>query len=408
MQISIYTRGQHNDNTWKPQAKWNDINAYLSDTNGLLVYRQDNDLFSVYAVSEPSEKRDYQNRLISIGLLFSDCSEIETRKLTTFCLSNWGQLCVYFTAFIENFGSDRWNINIERLSKFVNRLPVVEDHRYVFLSRYENDNTADTRKKLCNEMKQCTFSDGKGLKLVVTEIPLTGSAATIIRSQVDRYFWCNGIEKTLAAKTTKTTETKKRVNVEPKKETILDWLHYALIVLIMACMLSMTTFYNLVYLPLNTDVNTLQTNLKKVKMECDDLKTEHNEYKDKNNKYEMNIDQLKNHLNTSQENYKKIETECNEYKNEINRLTVYINNMNISPPELNKEIQNLQIQKQNLTLEIKNLNTEQNEMITYKNSLSDRLNKFLSDIKKIPEPIRKILEPQNTTTENGNIIPQGQ
>jgi hypothetical protein len=147
-------------------------------------------------------------RVIRIGVLVSGCSQKQAKGLTAFALQNWGQFLNAWDNFVTNFGTDDWKTNESAIEQFVKQCGEGETTYDVFGKRFEDGNTAESRRKLIEEIKCRDWSDKNGLKLVVDGGLMTGGTLKEIQSNVDRYLAGTGQRKVLPERETQVAKVK--------------------------------------------------------------------------------------------------------------------------------------------------------------------------------------------------------
>ncbi|MDR3199067.1 MAG: hypothetical protein LBU34_14465 [Planctomycetaceae bacterium] len=198
MNYSVYTRGKNDDYRWNlpPDEQISEcINGY-----GFVVFRNENKTFTVYLVSEPSDKLDYQQRPISVGVLFSDCAESKAKGLAIWALEHFGNYVIELSKCVTNFGKDEWDMNTKVIEHFIDgitEIPVT-DHQLVI--RYEDAETTANRTVLAEEIRNSDWTLQAGFKLLVDSGLLSGEKLEIVRKQVDQYLFKGAVRREWSVK----------------------------------------------------------------------------------------------------------------------------------------------------------------------------------------------------------------
>jgi predicted RNA-binding protein with PIN domain len=184
------------DYTWSKTPDDSAIHGFLS-SNGIVVKRQPDDYFTVYLASEPTPKKDYIRRNITISCLISNCSDWAAKGLTIYALQNWNNFVQDFEKFVNNFGLDDWSVDESALKRFVSK-HTADATGKIFVVKIENNNTDETRNELLADLAKYDFSTGSGIKCIIDAGVLTGNDRLAkVRAEADVYLWAGGNKKLL-------------------------------------------------------------------------------------------------------------------------------------------------------------------------------------------------------------------
>ncbi|MDR0703929.1 MAG: hypothetical protein LBF88_02975 [Planctomycetaceae bacterium] len=198
MNYSVYTRGKNNDYRWSLPSD-EQISEYLNGY-GFAVFRSADGTFSVYFVSESSDKLDYQQRPIGIGVLFSGCTESKAKGLAVWGLEHFGNYATELSKCVTNFGQDEWEVNTKVIEHFVDcitEIPVT-DHQLTIC--YEDIETSANRTILAEEIRNSDWTWRPGFKLLVDNGLLSGEKLEIVRQQVDQYLFKGAVRREWSVK----------------------------------------------------------------------------------------------------------------------------------------------------------------------------------------------------------------
>ncbi|MDR2438170.1 MAG: hypothetical protein LBE12_02210 [Planctomycetaceae bacterium] len=198
MNYSIYTRGKNNDYRWSLPSD-EQISEYINGY-GLAVFRNTNETFSVYLVSESSDQLDYQQRPIGIGVLFSGCTESKAKGLAVWGLEHFGNYATELSKCVTNFGQDEWEVDTKAIEHFledITEIPVT-DHRLTIC--YEDIETSANRTVLAEEIRNSDWTLRPGFKLLVDNGLLSGEKLEIVRQQVDQYLFKSAVRREWSVK----------------------------------------------------------------------------------------------------------------------------------------------------------------------------------------------------------------
>jgi hypothetical protein len=210
MKYSVYTRGKNDDYKWNLPSD-EQISECLNGC-GFVVFRNENGMFSVYLGSESSDKLDYQQRPIRVGVLFSGCAESKAKGLAIWALEHFGRYSTELSKFVTNFGNDEWEINTKVIEHFINcatEIPVT-DHQLTI--RYEDAETSANRIVLAEEIKNSDWTLQSGFKVLVDSGLLSGEKLEIVRKQVDQYLFKGAIRREWSVKQPSKTLTQRFCN----------------------------------------------------------------------------------------------------------------------------------------------------------------------------------------------------
>ncbi|MDR2754347.1 MAG: hypothetical protein LBC20_01450 [Planctomycetaceae bacterium] len=198
MKYSVYTRGKNDDYKWNLPSD-EQISEYLNGY-GFAVFRSADGTFSVYLVSESSDKLDYQQRPISIGVLFSGCAESQAKGLTVWALEHFGNYATELSKCVTNFGQDEWEMNTKVIEHFVNHITEIPVTDHLLAIRYEDVETLANRKVLAEEIRNFDWTLQPGFKLLVDCGLLSGEKLEIVRRQVDQYLFKGAVRREWSVK----------------------------------------------------------------------------------------------------------------------------------------------------------------------------------------------------------------
>jgi hypothetical protein len=207
MRFSAYTRGFKNDYKWSSPPEFN-FHEYLKE-DGVIVYRNTGGTFCVYLSSAATDKKDYQQRSISVSLLVSDFSESKAKGLTCWALQHFGNYAAELEHCIKYPGTDNWELNEQAVKQFIDSITAIDTTERPLSDRTENANTAENREQLLQELHRFDFSPKNGIKLIIDSGVNTGEKLNEIRSQVQRYLTGSATMRILEAE---------------KKHPISDWI----------------------------------------------------------------------------------------------------------------------------------------------------------------------------------------
>jgi prefoldin subunit 5 len=216
MQYVIYTRGMNKDYIWSKPHDDSANHDFLS-SNGIVVKRQPDGDYTVYLTSEPTTKKDYIGRNITISCLISNCSDWVAKGLTIYTLQHWNHFVQDFERFVDNFGSDDWSVDEDAVKRFVSK-HLANATGKTWATKIENDNTDETRNNLLEDLLQYAFSANAGIKCVIDNGVLTGNdCLTKIRTEADVYLWTGGSKKILTSNIPPDNTEKNFANTEITK-----------------------------------------------------------------------------------------------------------------------------------------------------------------------------------------------
>jgi hypothetical protein len=198
MKYSVYTRGKNDDYRWNLPSD-EQISEYLNGY-GFAVFRNTDGTFSVYLVSESSDKLDYQQRPIGVGVLFSGCTESKAKGLAVWALEHFGNYATELSKGVANFGQDEWEINTKVLEHFIDgitEIPVT-DHQLAIC--YEDAETLENRTILAEEIRNSDWTLQFGFKVLVDNGLLSGEKLEIVRKQVNQYLFKGAVRREWAVK----------------------------------------------------------------------------------------------------------------------------------------------------------------------------------------------------------------
>lgn len=278
MQFAIYTSGHSPDSDYQwssPSLKM--LGSSLADlvSVGIVVYRNDEGLFSVYMHSENSKAVDYRGRGIRIGLLITGCEEEKMKGLVTWRITHWDQCAPVFQDFCTDFGTDGWTIDSEAIERFVQDIADIPPSEVIFEKRYENANTEENRLRLLEEIQHFDFSPATGLKLIVDASILSGTERLqFVRSEVERYLAKDAYLREWAFPKEKPSFSTKFTNILAER-WIIQVLLPILITFVFVAMLLLTWRLNSQNLTLRAENATLITRVYAIDTEIAALKEVH-------------------------------------------------------------------------------------------------------------------------------------
>jgi predicted RNA-binding protein with PIN domain len=184
------------DYVWSKPHDDSAIHDFLS-SNGVVVKRQPDGDFTVYLTSEPTTKKDYIGRNITISCLIFNCSDWIAKGLTIYALQHWNHFVQDFEKFVNNFGSDDWSVDEDAIRRFVSKHSANTTGK-ILETKTEDDNTDETRNNLLEDLAKYDFSAGPGIKCVIDNGVLTGNdRLTKIRTEAEVYLWTSGSKRIL-------------------------------------------------------------------------------------------------------------------------------------------------------------------------------------------------------------------
>jgi hypothetical protein len=360
MQYSLYTRGREIDYKWSspPDLNWQE---YLK--NGVLAYRRIDGTFSVYLNSEAIEKEDIARRNIRIGVLITGCSEAKAKGLVVWALEHWDKFADTFTPFVNDFGADEWTDNRTAVEHWVNSVTEIAAAGIPFDKRYENGNTAESRKALIADLKKFDFSPKAGFKLAADGDLMTGSNLKILQSQVERYLSKDKTLKTLQDESAKQP---------PKKTSGMSTATFTLAILLVLFIGGGTGFgfwfYKTVFKPkgdeivnLNAEIRKLEENMpeyqawvaKKGKINA--LDSQIKDKQDAVNRLDSEFTAKKTKL---EEEIGKLNNEKEKIANQLNESSTSVKILGDDIKDKKKELQDLQIQIKDAKKELQKLQSQ--------------------------------------------------
>lgn len=227
--LAIRTAGATTDSdyTWKtlPHVSGNlhvSLAGLCDQAQSLAVVRR-NDLFDAYLGGVETGLIDYRQRDILASIAFCGLTEAAAHNLIVFAIEHAEEFAQLLLATICRDSADKWRIDTihaekildtaNQYMKVVHGLPPFMDAWERFYTTYTADkkSTLDELSrakseliKLGGELKKHSFSEGSGLKLMVSYGPSQEGYDRAL-AEADRFLWYGGNEVDLIPKRKKKT-----------------------------------------------------------------------------------------------------------------------------------------------------------------------------------------------------------
>lgn len=227
--LAIRTAGTTTDSdyTWKtlPHDCGNfhvSLAGLCDQAQSYAVVRRD-DLYDVYLGGVETGLIDYRQRDILASIAFCGLTEVVAHNLIVFAIEHADEFVALLLAAICRDSADTWRIDTIHAEKIldtanqhmtvVDGLPLFTDARERFYTTYTADKNSTLDElsrakseliKLGGELNKHSFSEGSGLKLLVSYTPSQeGYDRALV--EADRFLWYGGNEADLIPKRKKKT-----------------------------------------------------------------------------------------------------------------------------------------------------------------------------------------------------------